>query len=293
MGLSWEQVNKRIFITFILVHLITLYLILTVPFIIEYLYFSIGAFYFRWAMLTCFFHRYFAHRVCKTSRIFQFVMGVFGTLSMVRGPLTFASGHRLHHRKADTEHDLHSIHKQSFFYSYLGWVINKDYDENKIGHISDLMKFPELRYLTKYYYVPNLILLYVIYHFFGIGVMTWAGLVSIIFNWHVAFSTTILFHVIGAREYNTNDKSRNSFLLNLLTLGEGWHNNHHHNMNSARIGHKWWQLDPGFWLFWVLEKFGLVWNLNKTTKQPRGKKAKAAQLHKTNKGTGSIYINQV
>jgi len=289
MELSWAQVNKRILVIFILVHLITLYLVLTVPFKVEYLYFAIGMFYLRWAVLSCFFHRYFAHRVCKTSRFFQFLMGLFGTLSMVRGPLTFASGHRLHHHKADTEGDLHSIHQQSVFYSYLGWVINKGYDENTIGRINDLKKYPELCYLTRFYYTPNLILLYVIYHFFGLGVMTWAGLVSIIFNWHIAFSTTILFHVVGGRDYDTKDKSRNSFLLNLLTLGEGWHNNHHHNMSSARIGHKWWQIDPGFWLFWVFEKLGLVWKLNKTTSQPKGNTTKRTQPHSINRSTQNIF----
>lgn len=269
MRLTCAQINKKIFTIFILVHVVTLYLIFNLPFKIEYIYMAIGMFYFRWAMLSFCFHRFFSHRVCKTSRILQFILGLIGTLSMVRGPITFAAGHRLHHREADTERDIHSIHQQSVFYAYLGWVINKDYDERIIGGIHDLNKYPELRYLTKFYYVPNIILLYAMFYFWGLGVMAWAGLVSILINWHVAFSTTILFHYIGNRDYDTNDKSRNSFLLNLLTLGEGWHNNHHYNMHSARLGHKWWQIDPGFWFFWLLEKTGLIWSLNKTTVKQR------------------------
>ena len=275
--LAWSQINKKMFIIFNLVHVITLYLIVTLPFKAEYILMAVGVFYFRWAMLSFSFHRYFAHRVCKTSRGFQFVLALFGTLSMVRGPLTFAAGHRLHHREADTEHDLHSIHAHSFMYTYLGWVMNTDYDETKIGNVKDLARFPELRYLTKYYYVPNLIVLYFTYAFFGLGVMTWAGLVSVLLTWHIAFCTTILFHYMGSRDYDTKDHSRNSFILNLFTLGEGWHNNHHYNMNSARMGHKWWQIDPGYWFFLALEKLGLVWSLNVSTERGKGFQRKVMQ----------------
>jgi len=255
---NWNQVNAKIFTVFILVHVITFYCLTHVTFKIEYLYYALGMYFFRWAAFTCCLHRYFAHRVCKTTRIFQFFLDLWGTLLMIRGPLTFSSGHRLHHQKSDTPEDLHSIHHHHPLYAYLGWVISKRYDENKIGLIKDLQKFPELYYLNKFYYVPNLILLYIFYRYGNFAVMTWAGLVSILMTWHMAFSVTILFHKWGVQNYQTNDHSRNSFFLNLFTLGEGWHNNHHFNMNSARLGHKWWQIDPGYWILWCFEKVGLV-----------------------------------
>lgn len=261
--MEWKQINIRILLIFIIVHAITLYCLLSVTFHIEYLYYAIGMYFFRWAAFTCCLHRYFSHRVCKTSRSFQFLLGLWGTFSMIRGPLTFASGHRLHHKYSDTPNDLHSIHRHHPLYAYLGWVINKGYNENKIGLVNDLKKYPELYYLNKYYYIPNLLLLYALYNSGGLAIMTWAGLVSILMTWHMAFSMTILFHKWGVQDYKTNDQSRNSFFLNLFTLGEGWHNNHHYNMSSASMGHKWWQIDPGYWVFWCLEKLGLVWQLKK------------------------------
>lgn len=261
--MEWRQINKRILAIFVLVHIVTLYFMISIPFNIYYLYYAIGMYFFRWAAFTCCLHRYFAHRVCKTSRLFQFLLGLWGTFSMIRGPLTFASGHRLHHKYSDTPQDLHSIHQQPPLYAYLGWIINKNYDENKIGLVNDLKKYPELVYLNRFYFVPNLLLIYALYTFGNLAVMTWAGLVSVLITWHMAFTMTILLHKFGVQVYPTNDQSRNSFLLNIFILGEGWHNNHHQKMNCASMGHQWWQLDPGYWIFWLLEKTGLVWDVRK------------------------------
>src|ERR1019366_9277292 len=62
------------------------------------------------------------------------------------------------------------------------------------------------------------------------------------------FSINSASHVIGRRRYATADTSRNSFLIALVTGGEGWHNNHHHYQASARQGFFWWEVDPT-WYF--------------------------------------------
>jgi stearoyl-CoA desaturase (delta-9 desaturase) len=64
--------------------------------------------------------------------------------------------------------------------------------------------------------------------------------------------------VVGRRRYATSDASRNSFAIAVLTMGEGWHNNHHHYQASARQSFRWWEWDPSFYLLWALERIGIV-----------------------------------
>jgi stearoyl-CoA desaturase (delta-9 desaturase) len=70
-----------------------------------------------------------------------------------------------------------------------------------------------------------------------------------------------LAHVWGTRRYETGDTSRNNALLALLTLGEGWHNNHHHCMSSARQGFRWWEIDVTYYVLRALARLGVVWDL--------------------------------
>lgn len=218
----------------------------------------------RWLGFTCAVHRYFSHRVCRTSRVFQFVLAIWGTLTMARSPIKFASGHRHHHLHSDRPRDLHSP-GNGYFQAYLGWVISKDYDERKLGLVGDLLRYPELVWLNRLYFLPNLLLLVPLYYMGGATAVVYGGGVSVLAVWHLAFSVTVLFHTVGWQAYETSDSSRNSFVLGLLTFGEGWHNNHHANMSSAKMGHQPYQIDIGFLTFRLFELMGLVWDLNKST----------------------------
>jgi stearoyl-CoA desaturase (Delta-9 desaturase) len=68
-----------------------------------------------------------------------------------------------------------------------------------------------------------------------------------------------LAHVWGSRPYATGDESRNNAMLAVLTLGEGWHNNHHHYMSSARQGFSWWEIDVAYYVLRALAGLGIVW----------------------------------
>ena len=83
--------------------------------------------------------------------------------------------------------------------------------------------------------------------------------------WHGSFCINSLAHLIGRRRYATTDDSRNSFILALVTTGEGWHNNHHHNPSAARQGFRWWEIDVTYYVLCALEKVGLVWDLRQPT----------------------------
>lgn len=257
-----KEINKSILIVFLVFHALAICAAVICPPTLEGIFWAGGFAYFRWLGFSCAVHRYFAHRVCRTSRWFQFVLGLWGTLTMARSPIKFASGHRHHHLHSDRKGDLHSPRHGNFLGAYIGWVVSKRYDEKLLGRVGDLIRYPELVWLNRLYFLPNLALILFLYRVFGSQAAVYGGLASVIITWHMAFSATVLFHHIGTPSYVTSDDSKNSVLLGLLMCGEGWHNNHHANPRSARLGHEWWQLDLGYSVFWAFEKFGLVWNLN-------------------------------
>jgi stearoyl-CoA desaturase (delta-9 desaturase) len=95
----------------------------------------------------------------------------------------------------------------------------------------------------------------------------WPGLVigfcwSTVVLWHATFCINSLAHVVGSQRYVTGDQSRNNWLLALLTMGEGWHNNHHAYQASVRQGFRWWEYDPTYYALRLLSWFGLVWDLH-------------------------------
>jgi stearoyl-CoA desaturase (delta-9 desaturase) len=84
---------------------------------------------------------------------------------------------------------------------------------------------------------------------------------------HATALINSLAHTCGSRRYATGDDSRNNPLLAVLTLGEGWHNNHHRYMSSARQGFFWWEYDPTYYALKVLSWVGLVRDLKTPPRQ--------------------------
>jgi fatty-acid desaturase len=74
-------------------------------------------------------------------------------------------------------------------------------------------------------------------------------------------------HVYGYRNYETNDNSRNNFVVAMLTSGEGWHNNHHADPNSSSNTHRWWEFDLTFLFLRLLELVGLAWNVKRPSRR--------------------------
>jgi stearoyl-CoA desaturase (delta-9 desaturase) len=80
--------------------------------------------------------------------------------------------------------------------------------------------------------------------------------------WHATFAINSVAHLAGCQRYVTGDDSRNNWWLAILTLGEGWHNNHHAYQASARQGFRWWEYDPTFYGLKALSWLGVVWDLH-------------------------------
>ena len=213
-------------------------------------------------------HRYFAHRAFKTSRIFQFLLGIGATLSFT-DPIAFTGKHRLHHRYSDTEEDVHTP-LQGFLRCWFGSVVDEGYtDEEVMARARDLTQFPELRLLHRYFFLPGIVLGASIYFFMGFSFFAigYIGAIALLLN--LTSSVNYFCHIYGSRPYQTRDDSRNNFWVALVSFGEGWHNNHHYYPNSARAGFEWWQIDPVYWMIRLLQAFGMVWQVREVPERVR------------------------
>jgi len=224
---------------------------------------ALASYFIRMFVVTAAYHRYFSHRAFKTSRWFQFVLALGAQTAAQRGVIWWASHHRWHHKHSDSERDVHSPARRGFWYSHMGWVLGSDWNETDDSAVSDLTRFPELRFLnhTAMAMVPT-IALALAFLFIGGGYgLVWGYFVSTVLLWHGSFSINSLSHVFGRRRYETGDLSRNNWALALLTTGEGWHNNHHHYQSSARQGFHWWQIDITYLLLRLMAVVGLIWDV--------------------------------
>ena len=224
--------------------------------------------------LTAGFHRYFSHRSFKTSRWFQFVLAWVGTSSAQLGPMWWAANHRHHHQHSDKSEDIHSPVIKNAFWAHIGWVLCRSYREIQQDRVKDLIKFPELRFIDRFHILPVLLLIGALYvvgtllniYFPGLGtsglqMVMWGFFVSTILVYHVTFLVNSAAHIFGRKRFVTDDESRNSWWVALLTFGEGWHNNHHRWPLSARQGMYWWEFDLTYLILRLLERIGLIWDI--------------------------------
>ena len=221
-----------------------------------------GLYAVRLFFVTAGYHRYFAHRSYKTSRGFQFVLALGATATAQKGVLWWAAHHRRHHRGSDGADDLHSPYHGGFWWSHMGWILAGDFDGTEHAAIKDFAKYPELRWLDRYWMVPPVVTAVASFLVGGWFGLVWAFAVSQVLCWHGTFTINSLSHLWGGKRYASGDHSRNNPVLGLLTLGEGWHNNHHHYQVSARQGFFWWEIDLTYYVLRALAVVGIVSDLH-------------------------------
>ena len=232
-----------------------------VPFRSSYALWALGLYYARMFFVTAGYNRYFSHRSFRTSRVFQFVLAFCAMTSSQKGILWWAAHHRRHHRYSDTEDDVHSPTRNTFFWAHIGWIMSRKNDATEVEWIADFNRFPELRWLNRHFLVPPVLLAVTLFLAGGWSMLVWGFVVSTVALWHGTFVINSLAHLFGRRRYNTADTSRNSLLLALVTLGEGWHNNHHHYMASVRQGFFWWEIDITYYILRVISWVRIVRDL--------------------------------
>ncbi len=211
--------------------------------------------------ITAGYHRYFSHRTYKLGRGWQFLMAFLAETSGQKGVLWWAAHHRVHHRHADHDPDIHSPLKRGFWWAHVGWVLSNQYDKYDPALIQDFGKFPELRWLDRHYLVPPLILGTALLLIGGPSAFVWGFVASTVLLFHGTFTINSVAHLWGSRRFDTPDDSRNNFVLALITLGEGWHNNHHRFMYACQQGIRWWEVDLTYYLLCFLSKLGIARDL--------------------------------
>ncbi len=214
------------------------------------------------------YHRYFVHRSFDTSRPVAWILAIAGSMSG-QAFMVWVSDHRKHHRHSDKDGDPHSPRLGGFWHAHMKWLLGRRYVADP-KDIRDLLKRPDLVWIDRFGFLWYLLGLILPGVFCGLisdslaGALMgflFGGLYRQFFVQHATYLVNSATHLWGTKDYPTEDDSRNNLFLSVLTLGESWHNNHHAFPYSARHGLYWWQIDPTWYVIWMMAKLGLVWNI--------------------------------
>ena len=233
-----------------------------------------GLYVARMLFITAFFHRYFSHRAFRASRAATLAMAVLGCTAGQRGPLWWAAHHRGHHHASDTPADPHSPRHHGRWYSHTLWFLTPESFATPAGRVRDWMRHPELRLVERIDWLPFAALGAACAALGGwlestrpdLGtsagqMFVWGFVISTVLLYHATYTINSLAHGWGSRRYDTPDDSRNNAFLSAITLGEGWHNNHHRYPASARQGFRWWEIDATWLFLRLLAALGFISDL--------------------------------
>ena len=234
----------------------------------------VGLFLIRMLAITAVYHRLLAHRAYQAPRWLVFIGAFIANASGQRGPLWWAAHHRLHHRDSDEPGDAHSPARRGFLRSHILWFMTPGAFRTRLEMIPDFARHRELLFLDRFDNIAPLTLAvacllagYALEIWApGLGtnawqLFIWGFCISTVLCAHATFTVNSLAHAWGGRAYATGDDSRNNWFIAVITLGEGWHNNHHRYPLAAAQGFAWWQYDPTLWVLRGLAAIGLVHDL--------------------------------
>lgn len=210
------------------------------------------------------YHRLLTHRGYKTPRWVEYLLTVFATISLEGGPIFWVATHRIHHRFSDQEGDPHSP-RDGKWWAHAGWILvgkSMHHDTSTLAHyVPDLAKDRFHVWITKYHYVPLIVLGGILLALGGLSMFLWGICLRTVVGLHSTWAVNSATHSWGSRRFRTRDDSTNSWWVALVTWGEGWHNNHHAHPSSSRHGLKWYEIDLNWYAIWIMQKVGLAWNV--------------------------------
>lgn len=186
-------------------------------------------------------HRYFAHKSFSTGKYREWFLLFASCITGMGSPISWAGVHRLHHKYADTDKDPHSPHINGIFYILLG-AYNKKI-KIPASLIKDLLKSSGLIFFHRYYFETLFLWVFLLFLFGGLKAVIFIFCLPVVFIYWATSAGIILNHTLGYRNFETNDKSVNSWILSFYTFGDGWHNNHHRYPDRYSHRHKWWEWD--------------------------------------------------
>ena len=202
------------------------------------------------------YHRMLTHRSFQAHPIVRSISLILGAMAIEAPPIEWAATHIKHHAQSDREGDPHSP-MEGIFHAHMGWLF-KDRFADPQQYCRHLLKDPIVVFVNRTFLLWVALSLLIPFVIGGWTGFLWGALVRIFIGHHVTFSVNSICHTFGKREFETNDRSRNEWIVGLLAFGEGWHNNHHAFPRSAFHGLRWWQVDFSGYLIWLLERLGLA-----------------------------------
>ncbi len=230
------------------------------------------------------FHRHFTHRSFKAATWVRVALAGLGSMAMQGSVIFWASQHRRHHAHSDRAGDPHSPyvtedgrdHRSSlrgFWHSYVGWTFDHDVP-NAMFYAPDLIRDRAIARVNRRYFVwvaLGLLIPTVLgaaLHGSWAGALSglvWGGLLRILWGHNMIWSITSLTHIFGRRDFESRDRSTNTWWLAVPTLGEAWHNNHHAFPRAAILSFRWWQIDISGLFIAALERCALAWDVSRPT----------------------------
>jgi len=232
------------------------------------------------------FHRHFTHRSFKAKLPVRVALCILGSASAQGTMLFWVALHRRHHENTEAVGDPHSPYiredgtaygsrLEGIWHSYLGWTFKHD-PPNSAYYARDLLREKTLVRVNNLYLVWVLLGLVLpaiaggLLHGTWLGALSglvWGGFLRVFFWHNMIWYITSLAHVIGRRDFRSNDMSTNSLLMAIPTLGESFHNNHHAFPTAPVLWLKWYHFDPSGLFIQLLAVLGLAWDLKHPTMQ--------------------------
>ena len=235
----------------------------------------VGLYVLRMFAITAGYHRYFSHRAYDTSRPFAFLLGSVGAMAFQKGPIWWASVHRLHHRASDGPEDVHSPLKRGFWWAHIGWILASEPQRHRRGARPRLGRVPEIRLLDRFHWVaagaarrgavlrrrPSAAR--PVARDVGPQLLVWGMAISTVLALPRLVVRELGAPPVGQAPLRDAGREPQQRLGGRLTFGEGWHNNHHRFQAREKQGFFWWQIDVSHMVLWLFSRVGLVWDLKR------------------------------
>ena len=233
--------------------------------------------------ITLCYHRLLTHQGFTCPKWLERTLAIIGVCNLQDTPARWVAIHRLHHRHSDRRPDPHSP-LVNFFWSHVGWLMVEHREHSSVlffeQYARDILRDPFYLWLERrlawfwiyaahaaaYFIVGTLVghLLFgdwLLGVQFGASLLVWGVFVRTVVAWHCTWAVNSLSHIVGYRNYETHDDSRNQWFVAIVAHGEGWHNNHHADQRAAAHGHRWWEYDLTWVVIRLLEAVGLAKNV--------------------------------
>jgi fatty-acid desaturase len=216
------------------------------------------------------YHRLLTHRGFVAPRWLRRMLAWGGAAALQGGPARWTAIHRRHHQMADKHGDPHSP-LRGFLHAHVGWIMKRDAAEGNdyrtlvpdVSGNDPWLRLLDYKLLFTLPWVLTGLLCYAIGGWRGV---LWGTVIRTLTLWHLTWCINSVCHVIGKRPNQTRDESRNVWWLGILTLGEGWHNNHHAQPRAAIHGWLWYQVDISGYVIRLLARVGVI---GKVLREPR------------------------